>query len=164
MNKPVFWGPDLSINSVYYQLYVECTVKPAIEQITVYSIKGSLIFPSMNSAYNFNLYIKDNWGHMFRFPWVPFIYRSDCTLCTLTLYSRFPDWQMWHLSTIKEYCSTAGLGTFHTDSRASVNVVVIIEDSAATVECRTSIIALFLYFKSPHGPRVARPVNLCSYQ
>ena len=35
----------------------------------------------MNSAYNFNLYIKGNYSsrpYFVRFPWVAFIYRFDC--------------------------------------------------------------------------------------
>ena len=46
------------------------------------SIKDSLIFPLMNSAYDFNLYIKAtaHKKHIFRFPWVPFIYRFDYTV------------------------------------------------------------------------------------
>jgi len=35
-------------------------------------------FPLMNSTYNFNLQTAHK-GHIFRFPWVVFIYRFNCT-------------------------------------------------------------------------------------
>ena len=40
------------------------------------SIKISLIFPLMNSVYNFSLYIHK--GDILRFPWMALIYRFDC--------------------------------------------------------------------------------------